>query len=407
MDKSNSILENREEKNMFIQKHVDKYQVITLKANIPGNDKNIKEAYVLINYFDKLLHNLGFEKSYFLDGADGPMYIYFTDKNNNVKEKTIKLEESTLGRFVDIDVFNSYKSENRTNLRKCFICDKPAFVCAREKNHSLDELLKYLKQTVENELVTIIRNLCDKAIMEELNIHPKFGLVTPYSNGSHKDMNYELMIKAKNAILDSLSEMFKIGYVEDGLDEIFVKIRIIGKNAEENMFKKTEGINAYKGLIFDLGLIVSAVGYKLGHIKDEIDIFESVKIMTKGITKELECGNETFGKIAYQKYGIGGARSEAESGFIHVQELLKRNLNNLESLIYLIVNIDDTVLLKRCGSYSKYMDVKEQFKRLNNNEEISNMTKKCINENLSFGGAADLLIVYVFLKSFNQIIKVY
>jgi hypothetical protein len=73
-----------------IQKYVDKYQVITLKANVPGNDKNIKEAYVLINYFDKLLHNLGFEKSYFLDGADGPMYIYFTDKNNNVKEKTIK-----------------------------------------------------------------------------------------------------------------------------------------------------------------------------------------------------------------------------------------------------------------------------------------------------------------------------
>ena len=82
MDKSKSILENREEKNIFIQKYVDKYQVITLKANVPGNDKNIKEAYVLINYFDKLLHNLGFEKSYFLDGADGPMYIYFTDKNS-------------------------------------------------------------------------------------------------------------------------------------------------------------------------------------------------------------------------------------------------------------------------------------------------------------------------------------
>ena len=32
--------------------------------------------------------------------------------------------------------------------------------------------------------------------------------------------------------------------------------------------------------------------------------------MTSGITKELENGNETFGKLAYQKYNIKGAREE-------------------------------------------------------------------------------------------------
>lgn len=407
MDKSKSILENREEKNLFIQKYIDKYQVITLKANVPGNDKNIKEAYVLINYFDKLLYNLGFEKSYFLDGADGPMYIYFTDKNNNVKEKTIKLEESTLGRFVDIDVFNSYKSENRTNLRKCFICDKPAFVCAREKNHSLDELLKYLKQTVENELVKIIRNLCDKAIMEELNIHPKFGLVTPYSNGSHKDMNYKLMIKAKNAILDSLSEMFLVGYKGHDLKEIFRRNRIVGLEAERKMYEATNNVNAYKGLIFDLGLVLSAAGYILGNSNNENSIFDVIRTMTVGLTDELKIGNETFGKVAYQSYKVDGARGEAERGFPNVQYLLNNNMSNMESLIYLISNSDDTVLLKRCGSFEKYQEIKGVFQNMSTEKDkVECLTDKCIEMNLSFGGAADLLIVYLFIKELKNIFKI-
>ena len=48
------------------------------------------------------------------------------------------------------------------------------------------------------------------------------------------------------------------------------------------MFKATNNINAYKGLIFDLGLIVSALGYKLSHLNQCIDIFEIIKQMTKG-----------------------------------------------------------------------------------------------------------------------------
>ena len=52
---ANKILKDREKKDSIIKKYVDSYQVISLKANIPGNNKNIKEAYVLVNIFDKIL----------------------------------------------------------------------------------------------------------------------------------------------------------------------------------------------------------------------------------------------------------------------------------------------------------------------------------------------------------------
>ncbi len=407
MEKSNRILKNREEKNHFIQKYINDFQVISLKANIPGPNKQTKEAYILTAYFDQILEKQGYKKSQILDGDDGPMYIYLTLKTKNIKEQMIKIEEDTiLGRFVDIDVFNSSISLSRNNLRKCYICDNPAFVCARNMSHSIPELTNYISKKVENYLCEIVKLLCDEVIMEELNIHPKFGLVTPYSNGSHKDMNYNLMITAKDAIINYFVEMFLIGYNEDNLREIFDKIRMIGQKAEQIMFISTKGINAYKGLIFDLGLMVASIGYKLSHLNIQNDIFDNIKEMTKGITKELDNGNETFGKIAYQTYRIGGARLEAERGFPNVQNLLKKDLNNIEALCYLISEIDDTVLLKRCGNIQKYFDIKEEFKKIDISK-IDQMTSKCINENISFGGAADLLIVYLFIIKFNQFINIY
>ena len=56
MEISNLILEDREKKNHIIKQYINDYQVITLKANIPGTNKQTKEAYILLNYFDKLLN---------------------------------------------------------------------------------------------------------------------------------------------------------------------------------------------------------------------------------------------------------------------------------------------------------------------------------------------------------------
>lgn len=411
MEIKESILKNREDKHLFISNLIKDYNVLTLKANIPGIDKQCKEAYILINYFDKLLSNKGINKTYELDGADGPMYVYLFNSEIS-KDMMIEIEENTLlGRFIDLDVFNkTNKSINRKNLRKCFICDNPAFVCARNKTHSIYELKEHLNQQITSELKKVIYNLCNESILAELNLHPKFGLVTPYSNGSHNDMNYDIMIKGKDKILDSFVEMFFVGYNSSDLEEIFVKIRKIGKVAEEEMLKVNNGINTYKGLIFDLGLIVTAIGYQLGNNLKE-SIFDIIKKLMLEIQKEPDDNIMTFGKIANQKYKIGGAKEEAKNGFPNVKKII--NKYNLESrieiygaLIDLIINVEDTNLLKRCGSIENYIEIKERFKKVRI-EDIDRITEKCIKLNLSFGGSADLLIVSIFLNKINQILKIY
>ena len=411
MEINDLILKNREEKYQYIKKYFDDYLVITLKANIPGSNKQTKEAYFLINYYDKILFNRGINKSFELDGYDGPMYVYLLNFDQVTKDQLVEIEENTtLGRFIDLDIFNKTEiSLNRKIFRKCFICNEPAFVCTRNKTHNINELTNYLNKMITNELKTIIYNLCNESILQELNLHPKFGLVTPYSNGSHPDMNYEIMIKGKDAILDAFVEMFLVGYNSNNLDNIFNEIRHIGKLTEEKMLNINFGINTYKGLLFDLGFVVSAVGYQLSNNINE-SIFEIIKKLSLGLKEELDDGIETFGKKAFREYGIGGAKEEVLNGLPNVKKILNKfNFENeieyYKSLIDLIINVEDTTLLKRCGSIENYLEIKERFKSLRL-DNLDLMTEKCIKLNLSFGGSADLLIVSIFLNKLKKVIKI-
>lgn len=414
METNNNILIAREKKYQFIKQFITDYQVITLKANIVGDNKKIKEAYILLSYFDTKISKYCTSK-YIFDDFDGPMIIYLCQKDKCLKETMVLYEENDeLGRFVDIDVyFNDSKSISRNTLRKCYLCDNYAFVCGRTKNHPVEKLNNYLKQKTLDYILKLVETTIDESIMAELNLHPKFGLVTPYTNGSHKDMNYKLMIKAKEAIIPYFLKMFLIGYNSNDLSDIFSKIKNIGIEAEKAMLKITNGINAYKGLIFALGLIVTSLSIKLSNIKEKATYFKYVSMMTKDIIKEYNKGEQTSGKIAFNKYQLKGARHQAYFGFKDVQMIINKysledDESKLNALCELIVNIDDTVLFKRCNyDYKKYINVKDMFKQyLDNKLDIDELNKYCIDYNLSFGGSADLLIVSVFVKKINEIFNI-
>lgn len=408
------ILQARENRFHLIQELLKtKKIVVSLKANIPGAVKQRKEAYLLLSLFDCLI-NLDYSDKIFLDNSDGPCLIYLLNDGNPylIKTKMMALEDqSPVGRLIDIDVFsNNDQSIKRRKLRKCLICEEPAFLCIRLKKHQEDELLKQISQIVNDELSIKIEHLIDESIMAELNLEPKFGLVTPSSTGSHKDMNYHLMIKAKEAIKPYLIKMFFEGYTKDDLPILFINIRKIGLEAEKAMMKATSNINCYKGLIFNLGLVLASSAYVLSNKLFFEDIFIVIEKMTQGISSELVKAPSTFGMIAYQKYQIGGARKEAELGFPTIQKVLPllKSINKEDltlTLIELIKHCEDTVLLKRCGSVEKYLFFKNLINSIKeyNESQIKAITEECINNNVSFGGSADLLITTIYLKRFKEV----
>lgn len=405
MNKAFKILECREMHHNLIKKYVNDYQVISLKANISGDDKNLKEAYLLLSYFDKLISKYSFKKIC-IDDYDGPIIIYLSKCDYSLKDAMVEIEESSsIGRFVDIDVFfNNQRSENRKELRKCFLCDDYAFVCGRERRHSVSDINKFIKKNVFDFCLKTIEEILIESMMTELDLHPKFGLVTKYTNGSHKDMNYILMRDAALSIVPYFKEMFCVAYENSDLSYIFKEIRKIGILAEENMYKITNGVNAYKGLIFALAFLVSSIAYKFANLKDNRSIYEYIKIMAKDIGLESNEGSDTVGKIAYQKYNLKGARFEAQDGYTSIRNCVERySLDNEESLYealsYFISTIDDTVLFKRCKNIDLYYEVKNRFKDFKyNKKNIDELNDFCLERNLSFGGSADLLVMAIFLK---------
>ena len=64
-------------------------------------------------------------------------------------------------------------------LRKCYLCDLPAFVCQKNKTHTQDELEFYYLNKVRSYFNNIAEEMIKSSIITELNLDPKFGLVTP------------------------------------------------------------------------------------------------------------------------------------------------------------------------------------------------------------------------------------
>jgi len=252
----NKILEDRENRSKEIRKYINDYQVVCLKANIPGDNKQIYLSYLLVKLFSKKILDLYKPiKTIYFDSYDGPYYLFLFDKSRCLKEDMIKIEESYLGRLLDIDVFlDSEISLSRSSPRKCLICSLPARICSRNSTHSLNELLSAIKNMCHEYLYSLIDKLVDESILGELNLTNKFGLVDPNSNGSHKDMDYSLMFAAKESIRPYLLDMFRLGLENDyDLKQLFYKAKEIGIKADEAMFKATNNINCYQGLIFNLG----------------------------------------------------------------------------------------------------------------------------------------------------------
>ncbi len=415
----NPILDARENRVLEIQSLLSCEGVlICIKANIPGDYKNIDEAHILVRLFTLLI-----QKQYELksiqhkNSADGPYSLLVVNSKNKdeIKQDAILLEDThPLGRFIDLDVYyQQHHSISRASFdlpnRKCYLCGEDAHICSRTQKHSILSLISFIQFGIKSFLRYQIEHHIHEAIIKELDLENKFGLVSKSSNGSHIDMNYQLMKDAENAILPYMVDLFIFGYEAQELNTLLANARLIGISAEKQMFQATHGVNAYKGLIYLLGLALLSFGYALKHQQEFIDIFENIKMMTKSIYEEFEQEPLTAGLSAYKEHKITGIRGEAYRGMPSVKSALELLTDENESTLravlkHLILVSEDTVFLKRAKSIENYHQIKEILKKTNISDpkHLETFNQLAIKENLSFGGSADLLIVTIFLKSIKS-----
>ena len=115
--------------------------------------------------------------------------------------------------------------------------------------------------------------------------------------------------------------------------------------------------------------------------------------------------------MAYLEYGIKtigaviNALPSVRKALETLNDFSRETL--LMTLIGLIRDVEDTVLLKRAESLDRYLYYRKLIGSITNfdEERIKEITRECIENNLSFGGSADLLIVTIFLKKVEGCLK--
>ena len=367
-----------------------------------------------------------------------------------VKALCVEIEESNpMGRLFDMDVIglDGRKLERGTE-RSCIVCGKPGRDCASRRLHSVAELQFHTANLLSAGLcfedLDRISALATQALLEEVAVTPKPGLVDRVNNGAHRDMDY-FTFQASAAALGQYwrgclgTGQFDRDVVPNTLKrpvppaETFARLRPLGKRAERDMLTATGGVNTHKGAIFTLGVLCGAIGRlwtaEEGFPSTEAILKEAAAMTRETLEKELPAANwNTAGEALYKKYGTRGIRGEVSDGLPAVREIslpvfrklladgLDRNHAAAVTLLHLIANVEDTNLLHRGGPEGAAWARAAAASLLSSCsgaqcapqagvptlEQIAALDAEFIARNLSPGGCADLLAVTLFLMSLEQ-----
>ncbi len=199
------------------------------------------------------------------------------------------------------------------------------------------------------------------ALLCEAKTAPKPGLVDPFHNGAHRDMDYPMFLRSARSLGPYFSACAKAGYrcglrgstvlalPKSMFRDLFDELRAPGLEAERAMFRATGGINTHKGAIFTLGLLSAAAGLHASEGNASAKVARSAKLsvaaeicllagkICSGITERdlVRLGPEqndptgkkqtlarfdgspglSAGERLYLHFGAKGVRGEAEAGF--------------------------------------------------------------------------------------------
>jgi len=407
------ILTARQQRRDIIESLIHTYDLATVKANLPGEDKNIPESRLLVSYFTSRCAELGMSDIKTHKGDDGVWTVGAVDFAQAFKDYALMLEETdSVGRLIDIDVYPMHenRSLSRPSMRKCYICELPAFVCGRMGNHSKDELRSFFATRVRTFFKEKLTDIVYSSLMCELNLENKFGLVSPTSSGSHTDLNYENMKSAAQSISPYIADCFFLGLSSDNSTSLLPKLRPVGIMAEKMMQQQTGGANAYKGFIFIGGVLCAAVGYAVANGKRYGDVYKICAEICKDMAETSP--SDTFGYRAFSDFGFGGIRAHALGGFLGVRDAEAEldealdNLSLIKALTYIVGITDDSVLLKRAGNFEKYTYFKNAISNVDilDKDALLSLNEKCVEENISIGGSADVLISAVMMRKIKELL---
>lgn len=265
-----------------------------------------------------------------------------------------------------------------------------------------------------------LARLATSALIEEAHLTPKPALVDRRGSGAHRDLNLAVMERSARSLEPTFAALARASRGKRPSAALRAQLAAIGRAGEAAMMDATQGSNAHRGAIWIVGLLVAGATICGDATGSPTRLPASICATAAQIACFPDHGAplaESNGSRVRARYGVGGARREAQEGFPHVLHVglpalhtarrrgVAEDSARIDALLAIMTTLDDTCLLHRAGLNALAAAKSGASEALalggsatpQGRAALDRLESRLLALNASPGGAADLLAATLFI----------
>jgi triphosphoribosyl-dephospho-CoA synthase len=282
------------------------------------------------------------------------------------------------------------------------------------------------RRSVENWQVDngkVLADLAVGALQEEALLTPKPALVDARGPGAHTDLSLDLLLRSAQSLHGTFVALARAAQGRRADKALREDLAVIGREGEGAMLSATSGVNTHRGALWALGLLVASAA--MGQPPDPI---ERIAARAGAIALQPDRHapaptRRSHGACVQGRYGVSGARGEAQRGFPHVITLglpalrharwqgVPKPCAQLDALLAIMASLEDTCLLYRGGmaalelarNGARAIITRGGMSTPSSCAALRRLDRALVACNASPGGSADLLAATLFLDRLERI----
>ena len=268
--------------------------------------------------------------------------------------------------------------------------------------------------------VELLADLAVCTLVDEAELTPKPALVDRRGSGAHDDMDLGMLRRSAHALRPTLAALAARAHGRAPSQRLREELAAIGRRGEREMLAVTGGVNTHRGAIWTLGLLAAAAS--MAPLDARPARIAALAGRVAAFPDRYSPHERSHGSLVTRRYGVAGARGEARRGFPHVVGVALPALRaarsagrseqsaRLDTLVALIVRVDDTCLLHR-GGHAALQDAQTGARAVlaaggsatvAGRRALRLLEAALLRHNASPGGSADLLAGALLLDSLDN-----
>ena len=258
-----------------------------------------------------------------------------------------------------------------------------------------------------------------QSLVDEAELTPKPALVDRRGCGAHRDLDLTIMRRSAHSLRPGFLAMAQAADADAPDSLLRETLGRLGREAEQAMLAVTHGSNTHRGAIWVIGLLVAAT---MRAPENSADAIAAAAARIARHPDRFAPVSLSNGRRVCHRYGVRGARGEAEDGFPHVVAIALPALRDarrrgrseevarLDALLSVMSSLDDTCLLHRGGTEALTVAKQGASEIMAaggcgsdaGRRRLAALDSALLVRNASPGGAADLLAAALFLDCIER-----